>query len=222
MYHPLVKRRLRRGIRNPRRPSSDSKVLEVDMFMDTDVPSISLEIGNHSITGIQLDGGATVSLMTEQTMEQLGLGNMDPTNIVLWLADQRRIKPLGVLQGIKTIVAGLEFQISYLVVHPHSYGASISILLVQARCVQRWHGGTIIIGPRSDRVKLRVVSKEFANEINKPAMSETTPGESSGEWSEEEGIVKKHPSFTMVIICSLMERESRWLKAETWISVSQI
>ena len=69
------------------------------------------------------------------------------------------MKTFGIVQGIKTIVARLEFIISYLVVHPHSYGASFPILdqppwLLQACCVQNWYQGTITIGLRTDRVQL--------------------------------------------------------------------
>ena len=40
----------------------------VDMLMDSEAPSITVDIGDHSVIGVQLDGGAAVSLMTEQTM----------------------------------------------------------------------------------------------------------------------------------------------------------
>ena len=62
-------------------------------------------------------------------MQELGLQNLEPTNIVLRVADQRRVKPLGIIQGVKTMVASLEFHVSYLVVKPHSYGASFPILM---------------------------------------------------------------------------------------------
>ena len=63
------------------------------------------------------------------------------------------------MQGIKTIVAGLEFIVNYLVVRPYSYGASFPILvgqpwLLQACCVHNWYKGTITIGPCIDRVQL--------------------------------------------------------------------
>lgn len=72
--------------------------------MDLEAPSITVEIGNHSIMGVQLDGGALVNLMTEQTMSELGLKTLEPTNIILRMANQRRAKPLGMLRGIRTMV----------------------------------------------------------------------------------------------------------------------
>ena len=40
-------------------------------------------------------------------MEELGLRNLEHTNIVLQVVDQQRVKPLEMLQGIKTMVAAL-------------------------------------------------------------------------------------------------------------------
>ena len=57
--------------------------------MDSEAPTITVEIGQHCVTGVQVDGGAAVSLMTDQTMQELGLQNLEPTNIVLRVADQR-------------------------------------------------------------------------------------------------------------------------------------
>ncbi|KAI5065815.1 hypothetical protein GOP47_0018439 [Adiantum capillus-veneris] len=182
-------------------PVKEKGVQVVDTFMDLEAPTISLEIGSHSMTGVQLDGGVAVSLMTEQTIGELGLKQVEPTNIILRLADQRRVKPLGILQGVKTIVAGLEFYVSYLIVQPHSYGASFPILLgrpwlVQARCVQSWHKGVIIIGPRDDRVELQVVSKEFLREYKKPIVSKTEENTNySGDKSEDEEAIKQHFSL---------------------------
>ena len=78
--------------------SQESDVQIVDLFMDLEAPTISVEIGNHNIAGVQLDGGAAINLITEQTMDELGLKNIEPTSIVLRLADQRKVKPLGILQ----------------------------------------------------------------------------------------------------------------------------
>ena len=54
---------------------------------------------------------------------------METTNMVLHAADQHCIKCLGILRDVQTMVAGLEFYVMYLVVRPHSYGTSFSILM---------------------------------------------------------------------------------------------
>lgn len=159
--------------------------------MDSEAPTITVEIGQHCVIRVQLDGGSAVSLMTDQTMQELGFTNLEPTNIVLRVADQRRVKPLGIIQGVKTTVGGLEFHVSYLVVKPHSYAASFPILmgrpwLLQAQCVQIWHKGTITIGPGNDRVQLRVVSREFLREPYKQVTTDENTATDVEESSSDE------------------------------------
>ena len=73
----------------PYKPSHKPKVQVVDVFIDFEYPTITLEIGHHHISGVQLDGGAAVDLMTKQTMNELGLTNLKPTNIILCVANQQ-------------------------------------------------------------------------------------------------------------------------------------
>lgn len=48
------------------------EVRRVELFLDSRAPMIDMDIGNSSILSVQLDGGATVNLITEQTMEAFG------------------------------------------------------------------------------------------------------------------------------------------------------
>ena len=50
--------------------------------------------------------------MTEQTMPDLGLTNMEPTDMVLRVVDQRCVIPLGILRDVQTMVAGLQFYVT--------------------------------------------------------------------------------------------------------------
>ena len=88
----------------------------VDLFVDPSSPIIDVTIGNHCVAGVQLDGGVAVNLIIEQTMEELGLEGLEATNIVLHLADQRKVKPVRVLRMVKITIARLEFNTSFLVV----------------------------------------------------------------------------------------------------------
>ena len=41
-------------------------------------------------------------------MEELGLKSMNPTPIILRMADQRRVKPMGILMQIVTTIGGID------------------------------------------------------------------------------------------------------------------
>ena len=66
------------------------------MFTNFEAPTIIMEIGHHSVIGVQLDGGAEIRLMTEHTMQELGLTNLEPTNNILRVADQHQVQPIGI------------------------------------------------------------------------------------------------------------------------------
>ena len=53
----------------------------VELFLDLGALMIDVDIRNSSILSVQLDGGATINLIMEQTMEAFGLKGMETTNI---------------------------------------------------------------------------------------------------------------------------------------------
>ena len=65
LYQQLIQRRSR-VLRKTK--ETEHTVQIVDMLMDSEAPSTTVDIGDHSVIGVQLDGGVAVSLMTKQTM----------------------------------------------------------------------------------------------------------------------------------------------------------
>ena len=59
----------------------------VELFLNLGAPMIDVDIGNSSISSVQSDGGTSINLIMEQTMEDFGLKRMETTNIVLRLVD---------------------------------------------------------------------------------------------------------------------------------------
>ena len=178
LYNKLVHKRASRPRKKKKEThKKESKVQTVNMFANSKFPTIIVEIHHHSICGVQLDGGTAVSLMTDQVMGDLSLTNMETTDTILRVADQRSVKPLGILRDVQTMVASSEFYVTYPLVRLHSYGTSIFILmerpwLLQAQCVESWHKGTITIGPKHDHVQIHVVGKEILRETARTLLSD--------------------------------------------------
>jgi len=81
------------------------------------------------IYGVQVDSGSSVNLMNFETMEELGFTTMTPTPIILRMADQSRIKPLGMLSQIITTIGGIDYKIDYIVFKLSESISSYLILL---------------------------------------------------------------------------------------------
>ena len=53
--------------------------------------------------------------MNADTMEDIGLKTMTTTPIILRMADQSHVKPLGILKQVLTTIGGIDFPIDYIV-----------------------------------------------------------------------------------------------------------
>ena len=69
-------------------------------FKDPSCPTISCVIGNSKIEKALLDLGASVILLPYSVYEQLGLGELKPTSLILQLADRSMILPKGVVDDV--------------------------------------------------------------------------------------------------------------------------
>jgi hypothetical protein len=84
----------------------------------------SKEINVHDIS---IDPG--VNLMNQETMDEIGLTNMISTPIILRMADQSKVKPLGILKQVPTLVDGIEYKIDYIIFKITESISSYPILL---------------------------------------------------------------------------------------------
>ena len=69
-------------------------------FKDPSCPTISCVMGNSKIEKALLDLGASVNLLPYLVYEQLGLGELKPTSLILQLADRSMILPKGVVDDV--------------------------------------------------------------------------------------------------------------------------
>ncbi|KAH7430571.1 hypothetical protein KP509_08G004300 [Ceratopteris richardii] len=104
--------------------------------IDSNAPSVVVEIKGYAVPGAQFHSGAAVNLMTEYMMKALGLTHMEETPMSLRMADQTQVKPVGLLKNVSTVVGGLEFSVDYLIVRPRTSEATFSILLGRPWLVQ--------------------------------------------------------------------------------------
>ena len=83
-------------------------------FKDPSCPTISCVIGNSKIEKALLDLGASVNLLPYLVYEQLGLGELKPTSLILQLADRSMIVPKGVVDDVLVQVDKFYFPMNLL------------------------------------------------------------------------------------------------------------
>ena len=96
-----------------RRRQRIKEIHEVSLNPDLGAATIDVSIDGVLITGVQIDGGSSVNLMTADTMEKLDLSNLLPKELLLRMADHSKVLPMGVLVNVDTNIAGIVYKIDY-------------------------------------------------------------------------------------------------------------
>ena len=65
------------------------------------------QIGDYDMTGIILDLGSEVNVLTKQTWEQMGKPRLEWSPIQLRLANQQKIVPLGRFSNVPVDIEGV-------------------------------------------------------------------------------------------------------------------
>jgi hypothetical protein len=82
---------------------------------DPSAPTISCIIGDHTIDKALLDLGAGVNLLPYSVYEQLGLGELKPTTVVLQLPDKFVKKPRDIIEDVIIRVDMFYFPVDFIV-----------------------------------------------------------------------------------------------------------
>ena len=116
---------------------------------DPGTPTISCIIGQKEIDKALLDLGAGVNLLPYSVYQQLGLGELKPTIVILQLADRSIKKPIGIIEDVITKVDKFFFPVDFIVLdtkpvpHPERLIPVIlgrPFLATANACINCWTG----------------------------------------------------------------------------------
>jgi hypothetical protein len=144
-------------------------VNEISLSPNPGAPTIDVQIDDLIVSGVQIDGGSSVNLMNRDTMLSLHLTSLQETKLVLRMADQSRVKPLGILPKVKTSISGIVYLIDFIVFQPSTNNASYPILLghpwlYQAQAKDDWGRGTLTTGRGPSKIKLNMYPSRYQGE----------------------------------------------------------
>ena len=152
------------------------------------------------IEGVQIDSGSSANLMNADTMEEIGLTTMTTTPIILRMANQSRVKPLGILKQVLTTIGGIDFQIDYIVFKVTESILSYSILLgrpwlFNGRIKEDWGKGTISIGKGKQKIVLPMYPTQYHGETQNEESKETSDDPYDYERETTNYITRERPLF---------------------------
>ena len=171
-----------------------------DISIDPGAPTIEVFIDGSLIEGVQIDSGSSVNLMNADTMEEIGLTTMTTTPIILRMADQSRVKPLGILKQVLTTIGGIDFRIDYIVFKITESISSYPILLgrpwlFNGRVKKDWGKGTISIGKDKQKIILPMYPIQYHGETQDEESEETSDDSYGSEKESTNFITRERPLF---------------------------
>ena len=92
----------------------------LDKYGDLENSVVTVQIGHTQIPNVLVDLGATINIMTIETVKKLGLTNLRPTTTILELVYRSTIKPEGILDDLVISVDSWEYPTDFLVLQPKS------------------------------------------------------------------------------------------------------
>lgn len=117
-------------------------------------PIIEAWSGGNRIKKTYVDGGAEINVMTEATMERLGLKVHKPSRARIKMANSSRMGSLGIIRRFRVSVLGVEAEIDVhvMLAEPDAYPLILGRpWLIATNTSQHWGAGTLVIHPKGSR-----------------------------------------------------------------------
>jgi hypothetical protein len=133
-------------------------------FKDPKAPTISCIISQKEIDKALLDLGAGVNLLPYSVYQQLGLGELKPTTVILQLADRSIKKPRGIIEDVIIKVDKFFFPMDFIILDiepiPHPERLILVILghpfLATANACINYQTGVMEISFGNIKVRLNI------------------------------------------------------------------
>ena len=151
---------------------------------------IDVSIDGVLISGLQVDVGSSVNLMTADTTEKLGSTSLLPTKLLLRMADHSKVLPMDVLVNVDTNIAGIVYKIDYMVFQLKNLTLSYPILLgrpwlFDVKACNDWGRGTLIIGKPHNKIVLQMSLVSYHGESQLPRTKFTSNDDSDLDENED-------------------------------------
>ena len=99
------------------RGTEDPAVIEVNATtLDPDAAVIHLQLGNHELTNVLVDGGSGVNVMSNHLRQQLGLPSPKLAQFILRMANDAPVTPLGILSTVAITTHGVSTPATFVVI----------------------------------------------------------------------------------------------------------
>ena len=159
--------------------------------MDTRIPKIAIQYRGMVIENVLIDGGAGVNIVTKTNCEKFGWQDWLLVPFLVRMADQWRVRPLGILRNIFLDIGGISFSMAFVVLSMEDTLEEYNIILGrpwlrQAKVRHDWAANQLTIRRGRRKVKIPLKEKARLNNAVWPAIAETVNMTEGLDEDEEE------------------------------------
>jgi len=90
----------------------------VEKYIDPGIPMVTISISNFSVPNTLIDLGASINVMTTETMKHLNLNNIRSTTTILELVNRSKVVPERILEDIIVSLDSWEYPVDFLILQP--------------------------------------------------------------------------------------------------------
>eukprot|EP01018_Ginkgo_biloba_P006599 Gb_30170 [translate_table: standard] len=157
-------------------------------------PKVPMHIFNKIICKIIVDSGSSVNVIPSSTCEQLGKPPMNPAYYSIKLANQSKIRSIGVLQNVPVTVEGITVSQEFAVVEMNTNTTYATLigrpLLYDTRAIQDWGDRTFTLRGKGKTIRFPLLShnpraeKILDNPSDVASSTTISTGETASSYSE--------------------------------------
>ncbi|MCO5572232.1 hypothetical protein L7F22_025984 [Adiantum nelumboides] len=174
------------------------------------------------VSNVYVDGGAQICVMTEQTMHRLGLKVNAPAPCKAKMANNSKVKCLGVINALKIKVCEIEVEVDVYVMPTKGEGYPIILgrpwlMAMQAR--QNWCTGMLELQPHKGAKKGKAIHIDLKDGKHESLDLETSVDEfSSSDYStlEEESTITDESDSSQVEIMGVVLTNPAMVMYHKW------
>jgi hypothetical protein len=95
-----------------------STKITTEKYVDHGNPIVTVFINKTPIANTLIDFGASINVITLETLNQMRLHNILPTPTVFELTDQSKLRPKGILEDVIVSLDSWEYLVDFYIIQP--------------------------------------------------------------------------------------------------------
>ncbi|MCO5560935.1 hypothetical protein L7F22_014555 [Adiantum nelumboides] len=161
-------------------------------------PIVDAYIKGKRVSNVYVDGGAQMCVIIERTMHRLGLSITEPSDCHAKLANNSKVKCLGIIKDVHIIVLDVSAKVDFYVMPSKGEGYSLILgrpWLMEVNADQKWGSGKLVL-QKSKRIVYDMKLGKQSNICFETSTDEESSDESS--YGNEESYISEESSMEVM------------------------